>query len=246
MAWWMYNPAGWELQGEKAMPRKKIAPDKSDKRTHEVMPAGRPWPPEARAAGLNAYLATGSVFKAADVTGIPKSTIHEWLRDPANEHILDEARRIHARAAAVDAAAVWKLATDHISDALQNGDWRLSPKGDPIRMPVSAKDAAYIAGTMADKSRQWGELAYGGQAPADLSPEKAEALAREILRIDREMERRNTVDITTSQDASPHTATEGSTSHLDVTGTATGTGTAKGTGFVGASAADRQQTEADG
>jgi len=234
------------------MPRKKKqinvegSPDKSDKTTREVMPAGRPWPPEARAAGLNAYLATGSVFKAADVTGIPKSTIHEWLRDPANEHILDEARRIHARAAAVDAAAVWKLAIDHISDALLNGDWRLSPKGDPIRMPVSAKDAAYIAGTMADKSRQWGELAYGGQAPADLSPEKAEALAREILRIDREMERRNTVDITTPEDKVPHTATNGSTDPTEPTEAGTGTGTAKGTGVVGGSAADRLQTEADG
>jgi hypothetical protein len=220
--------------------------DKTDKITREVMPAGRPWPPEARAAGLNAYLATGSVYTAADVTGIPKSTIHEWLRDPANEHILDEARRIHARAAAVDAAAVWKLATDHISDALQNGDWRLSPKGDPIRMPVSAKDAAYIAGTMADKSRQWGELAYGGQAPADLSPEKAEALAREILRIDREMERRNTVDITTPEDKVPHTASNGFTTSTDATEAGTGTGTGKSTGVVGGSAADRQQTEADG
>jgi len=156
----------------------------------------KPWTPEARTAGVNAYLATGSVRKAAELTGIPKSTIEDWLADPANEQILDEARRIHARAAAVDAQAVWRQATAHVADALENGDWRISPKGDAIRIPVSAKDAAYIAGTMADKARQWGELAYGGQAPADLSPERAEQLAREILRIDRELERRQTVETT--------------------------------------------------
>lgn len=141
-------------------------------------------------------MATGSSLKAAALTNIPAATIREWLSDPANEQTLDEARRIHARAAAVDAQAVWRQATAHVADALENGDWRISPKGDAIRIPVSAKDAAYIAGTMADKARQWGELAYGGQAPADLSPERAEQLAREILRIDRELERRQTVETT--------------------------------------------------
>lgn len=168
------------------------ASDASDNSSREVS-ARKPWSVDARTAGLNAYLATGSVFKAAELTKIPKSTIHEWLRDPANEQILDEARRIHARAAAIDAAAVWKLAIDHVADAFVNGDWRLSPKGDPIRMPISAKDAGYLASIMADKSQRWAEQAYGAQAPQDLSPEKAEALAREILRIDKEMERRTAV-----------------------------------------------------
>ena len=154
------------------------------------------WPAEAREAGINAYLALGSLRKASAATGIPVTTLHDWLHDPANEQILDEARRIHARTAATDAQAVWKAATAHVADALENGDWRISPKGDAIRIPVSAKDAAYIAGTMADKAKQWGEMAHGGQAPADLSPERAEQLAREILRIDKELERRRTVDIT--------------------------------------------------
>lgn len=135
------------------------------------------------------------------MTGIPIGTLHAWMRDPANEHVLDEARRIHARAAAVDAQAVWRQATAHIADALENGDWRISPKGDAIRIPVSSKDAAYIASVMADKGKQWGEMAYGGQAPADLSPERAEQLAREILRIDRELERRQTVDVTPTEQA---------------------------------------------
>lgn len=172
--------------------RKKKA-DTTDK---TIVRTSKAWPPEARAAAVNAYLALGSVHKASAATGICKTTIAEWLHDPANEQLLDEARRIHARAAAVDAQAVWRQATAHVADALENGDWRISPKGDAIRIPVSAKDAAYIAGTMADKARQWGELAYGGQAPADLSPERAEQLAREILRIDRELERRQTVETT--------------------------------------------------
>ena len=179
------------------MPKKALVPKpEGSELSNHVRQNGRQWTAEARAAGVSAYLSTGSLLKAAALTGIPKSTIDEWLHDPANEQLLDEARRIHARAAAVDAQAVWRQATAHVADALENGDWRISPKGDAIRIPVSAKDAAYIAGTMADKARQWGELAYGGQAPADLSPERAGQLAREILRIDRELERRQTVETT--------------------------------------------------
>jgi hypothetical protein len=191
------------MQGKKATNKRKNG-IREALNPPAVAPArgvAHPWPPEAREAGINAYLATGSYRAASAATGIPVPTLHLWMRDPANEHVLDEARRIHARAAAVDAQAVWRQATAHVAEALENGDWRVSPKGDAIRLPVSAKDAAYIASIMADKGKQWGELAFGGQAPAELSPERAEHLAREILRIDRELERRQTVDITPAEQA---------------------------------------------
>jgi hypothetical protein len=154
------------------------------------------WTPEAVTAGLNAYLASGTLELASQLTGIPGTTISRWLHDPKNEPILDEARRLHARKAAVDAGAVWSLAIEQLTDRLREGDWRVSPTGGAIRIPVSAKDLAYISDRMAQRAQSWAEVASGGTAPADLSPEKAEALAREILRIDRELQRRTTVETT--------------------------------------------------
>lgn len=167
----------------------------SEKSKSGIARRGKAWTDEARAAGINAYLAAGTLSAASGMTGIPITTLHDWLRDPANEQIIDEAKRIHARRASVDAGAVWQLATAALTERLEEGDWRVSPKGDAIRLPVSARDLAFIADRMATKAKEWAEIAHGGTAPVDLSPEKAEALAREILRIDRELQRRNTVDV---------------------------------------------------
>lgn len=106
---------------------------------------------KTRMLALSVYAETLNVSEAARVTGIPKTTISEWIGTEESEASLDILRSALRHELAFKCAQASALAVETIIDRLQNGDVKVLPSGEQVRVPVAAKDAGYLASTMIDR-----------------------------------------------------------------------------------------------
>jgi len=100
---------------------------------------------------LAIYAETLSRTAASKRTGIPESTIQTWLDEDGSETVLNDLRQAIRREMAFKCAEVAVLAVDAARDRIANGDHKVLSSGEIVRVPVTAKDATYVAGMMIDR-----------------------------------------------------------------------------------------------
>jgi hypothetical protein len=107
---------------------------------------------EAKALALSVYAETGSTQTAAHETGIPRTTIDNWVRrDPDIDSKLDALRQALRTEIAHRYAQVAIKATTELLDRLENGDELIDKEGNSYRRKVPAHDLAFIASVATDK-----------------------------------------------------------------------------------------------
>lgn len=113
----------------------------------------RKWFPAAeRIKAATVYAITGNAARTSEITGIPACTIRQWKR---REWWLEVMRRIQREKDDELDVKITKIidkAVDQINDRIVNGDYIYdNRKGELIRIPVKAKDAANVTATLVDK-----------------------------------------------------------------------------------------------
>src|SRR3990170_2331875 len=105
---------------------------------------------ETRIQAAIAWLITGDTETAGELCGITGRTIRYWQTQPWWEDVLKEAQGIKQK----ELDALWTglihKSAKELRDRLDNGDPTVV-KGEIKRVPVKAKDLAFIAQTIADK-----------------------------------------------------------------------------------------------
>lgn len=100
---------------------------------------------------LAIYAETLSRTAASKQTGVPESTIQSWLDQEGSEAVLNDLRQAIRREIAFKCAEVAVLAVDAARDRVANGDFKVLASGEQVRVPITAKDATYVAGMMIDR-----------------------------------------------------------------------------------------------
>jgi hypothetical protein len=116
---------------------------------------GRKYSDHERELGIAAYVIEGSFKKAEELTGIDECTIRYW-RDHFPDQFERVAEKIRTEYQEEHRAKLTKIITkslDATEDRLDNGDERVLTNGEKVRVQVSGKDAAWIAGLFTDKLR---------------------------------------------------------------------------------------------
>ncbi len=127
---------------------------------------------------LTNYITIGSIARAARESNVDPQTLRKWVSDEDNAYLLNELRDRIMTELVEASRAVALLAVEKVREKLESGN-------------VSAKDAGILFGIASDKIVRFATLPKAASAvPMIASPDKAEALAREILRINQEMDRR--------------------------------------------------------
>jgi len=106
-----------------------------------------------KAAAL--YVATGNSMAVSRETGIPASTIRDWLQhDPDFQLICQEYRAECGEKWRYKYAQIIDESTDQVLDRIRNGDFvRDNKTGELNRVPVKAKELAIIEAIHFDKLR---------------------------------------------------------------------------------------------
>jgi len=153
---------------------------------------------EEKALALSIYAETGSVDTAAQETGLPATTVRNWIdRDPEIDSKLEALRRVLRERMAHKYATIAIESAEALLDRVRNGDYRVDKNGETTRVPVLARELAFITSVAGDKhalltgtmQKQRGE----DQALTSLADKLVSALERNRLA-------RRTVDATYPQD----------------------------------------------
>lgn len=106
---------------------------------------------ETRMEAAVAWLITGSTLEASKLCNVPQRTIHDWTKTAWWEDLLIEARSVKQQ----ELDALWTGlihdATGELRDRVRNGEQKLDRKGEVRRIPVCAKDLAFIASIAVEK-----------------------------------------------------------------------------------------------
>lgn len=114
---------------------------------------GTSYPTEKVMEALVIYSQTGSVETVHAETGIRPSAFRKWLEVPETSRVLDQLRIAIASKVGHLYALIAVKASTVALDRLDKGDIVLDG-GVLKRLPVKARDAAYIASVFGDKHRQ--------------------------------------------------------------------------------------------
>lgn len=102
---------------------------------------------------ISVFKGCGSLWKAAQITGIPYHTLYKWA---GTEWWKEGLLSLKAEDSAVLEEATTSIAKQSatvVQERLTNGDFVLSRDGTVVRKPVSARDAAIILGVSMDKRK---------------------------------------------------------------------------------------------
>lgn len=99
-----------------------------------------------------AWSTTGNAASAARAAGLQEATVRAWTGQAWFEYVLAEVLRQRRRSIDAALSGVIERSLEETMDRLENGDCALS-HGVMIRIPVRAKDAAFIAALAIDKQR---------------------------------------------------------------------------------------------
>lgn len=149
----------------------------------------RNYTPEERREVLKQYLLLGTFRAAAEATGTPENTIRSWKHlmrewwDRTQNELITEMEGEYRPGW----VRVMGLAVEALKDRLEHGDTKLTKDG-MVKVPVSAKDTAVIAGIAADKLKQFGVKPAQGEDAVKRRSELA-ALAKK----DREASKKDAV-----------------------------------------------------
>ena len=146
------------------------------------MAKGRRYTEEEKRSAVAAYVICGTIMGAARATGFPRETIQSWKDRNSNwwDEIEAEIWDTHEDSLR---AGIHEIIVEGLKqgfDRVQNGDERVTTKGEKIRVLMSGKDINIMTGTMYDKlnisrGRPTSISAAANQATAN---EKLEALKK--------------------------------------------------------------------
>lgn len=100
---------------------------------------------------LSVYAETLSATEAAKATGIPKSTINNWLTEEDIDSTLEQLRLAIRYSCAHAYAMGAILAVNATIERLTNGDEVLNRDGELVRRKMSGRDTAAVASIFTDK-----------------------------------------------------------------------------------------------
>lgn len=113
--------------------------------------------PEQKFEAVMAYYLHNSAKAAAETldSGILASHITEWKsKAPWWSKILNKCRQLQNEDLEGQMTSVLHSTIDELDKRVRYGDKKLNKDGDLIRVPVSARDLAYIGSMLADKRTQ--------------------------------------------------------------------------------------------
>ena len=141
-----------------------------------------------------AYLIQGSVTKASETTGIPKTTIRDWQNKDWWGPLSDEVRSQKENEFRAGFTRIIQSALVQVEDRLENGDVKLVRTKDGYaerRIPVSARDATLVAAINYDKLR----LSLNMPTAINATQKSLGELSDEFQRIARQY-KREVIDVT--------------------------------------------------
>lgn len=122
-----------------------------------VIPAKRPGNRHSREVKAQAgvlYVIYGNVARVARELGIDENAIHRWIKTDWWEPLMAECRKEVQGEVDAKATQIIRKTQDRVIDALENGDARIDRKtGQEYRVPVAARDAAWMGAVWFDKQR---------------------------------------------------------------------------------------------
>jgi hypothetical protein len=122
------------------------------KRSRLATTQGVPHTEETKAVALAVYAETGSVDTAAKETGLPPTTIRNWVeRDPEIDAKLDALRFAVRTRVAHTYAEIARRAAEELLDRVNNGDYHIDREGNITRKPIPGRELAFISSVAADK-----------------------------------------------------------------------------------------------
>lgn len=98
------------------------------------------------------YAITGNSRRTSEITGVPDFTIRQWKRKEWWPEIIRRVQQEKDDELDVKFTKIIDSAVEQINDRILNGDYIYdNKKGELIRIPVKAKDAANVTATLIDK-----------------------------------------------------------------------------------------------
>jgi hypothetical protein len=158
--------------------------------------AGSKYGAQERILVVAAYLIHGSVTKASETTGIPKTTIRDWQNTEWWAPLSDEVRAEKENEFRAGFTRIIESALGQIEDRLTHGDVKLVKTKDGYeqrRVPVSARDATLVEAINYDKLRL--SLNMPTSITAASTQKSVTQLSDEFRKIAREY-KREIIDVT--------------------------------------------------
>lgn len=109
------------------------------------------FPDEKKLEAASIYAVTGSVHKAAELTGVPLHTIKYWRQTDEFKALLNEVWTENNEKIDARFTAIIEKSLEAIIDRLDNGDHRLTAKGTVVRVPIGAKELSLVQAINVDK-----------------------------------------------------------------------------------------------
>jgi len=106
---------------------------------------------EDRRAAVLLYLIYGNVTRVARQLDIPATTIQGWRQSDWWDVLSVEVREEKEEEVRAHLTNIVGAAFEELEDRLANGNVRLLKDGTQVRVPISGRDAAWIAAVMIDK-----------------------------------------------------------------------------------------------
>jgi hypothetical protein len=109
------------------------------------------YPEEMRIKAVTIYAATGNFATTADLCKVPEHTVRYWRKQEWFQVLLMEIREENNEAIDAKFTDIVESAIEQISDRVKNGDFRISKKGEVVRVPVGVRDLSLVAAINIDK-----------------------------------------------------------------------------------------------
>jgi hypothetical protein len=109
------------------------------------------FPEEKKIEAATVYAVTGSLQRAAELSGVPIHTLRSWRSQDDFQKLLQEVWQENNEKIDAKFTAIIEKSLEAIIDRLDNGDFKVTPRGDIKRVPISAKELSLVQAINVDK-----------------------------------------------------------------------------------------------
>jgi len=106
---------------------------------------------EDRDNAVSLYLQTGSMYQVHQLTGIPKTTLHQWKHSDWWPEVVRAFREEKNAVQEANMTVVLDKTLHKINERLDQGDPVLTKEGDIVHVPLKTRDLAYVAQVLFDR-----------------------------------------------------------------------------------------------
>lgn len=140
------------------------------------------FPEEKRIEAATVYAVTGSLQRASELSGVPIQTLRSWRAQDDFQSILKEVWQENNEKIDAKFTEIIEKSLVAIIDRLDNGDFRLTSRGELKRVPIAAKELSLVQAINVDKRQLLRGLptsrADAGNAVSQKTVEQLERLAQ--------------------------------------------------------------------